>query len=110
MVVSNGGNVSCGGHYATSCHNCPMGSGEYWCHGDCEWDSANHQCVNKGECLNGSPQWIGDSFCDDNNNNENCNFDGGDCCDESKNLDFCSACTCLDPIDPNYNSTGNTLY
>ena len=95
MMVVNGGNVSCGGHYASSCHSCSMGNGASWCHGDCEWDSANHQCVNKGECLNGSPQYIGDNFCDDNNNNENCNFDGGDCCLENVNTQYCSECQCM---------------
>ena len=95
MLVSNGGNVSCGGHYATSCHNCPNGNGENWCHGDCEWDSVNHECVNKGECLNGSPAWIGDNYCDDTNNNENCNFDGGDCCLENINTQYCSECQCM---------------
>ena len=24
--------------------------------------------------------FIGDGFCDDENNNEGCQFDGGDCC------------------------------
>ena len=24
--------------------------------------------------------WIGDGYCDDTNNNEGCDFDGGDCC------------------------------
>ena len=24
--------------------------------------------------------WINDGFCDDQNNNESCDFDGGDCC------------------------------
>ena len=26
------------------------------------------------------PSWQGDSLCDDVNNNEGCNWDGGDCC------------------------------
>ena len=26
------------------------------------------------------PSWEGDSLCDDINNNEGCNWDGGDCC------------------------------
>ena len=30
--------------------------------------------------LKGSPWWKGDNFCDDENNNAACQFDGGDCC------------------------------
>ena len=32
----------------------------------------------------GVPNWIGDNYCDDNNNNAACQFDGGDCCNNSK--------------------------
>ena len=28
----------------------------------------------------GSPQWAIDKWCDDENNNAGCNFDGGACC------------------------------
>ena len=24
--------------------------------------------------------WVGDGYCDDETNSENCNYDGGDCC------------------------------
>merc|ERR1711971_1363849 len=42
--------------------------------------------------------WIGDNYCDDGNNNAACQFDGGDCCDNSTpNWDYyCSACQCLE--------------
>ena len=39
--------------------------------------------------------WIGDSFCDDINNNELCDFDGGDCCGLNVQKNFCVNCTCL---------------
>ena len=45
----------------------------------------------------GSPNWIGDNFCDDENNNANCNYDGGDCCMTNVNTTFCTQCKCLDP-------------
>merc|ERR1712066_1033131 len=45
----------------------------------------------------GSPQWFGDSYCDDNNNNEACGWDGGDCCGDDVNTQYCTACECLDP-------------
>jgi len=37
--------VSCGGHYASSCAECPQGNGAAWCNGDCTWE--NNQCVKK---------------------------------------------------------------
>ena len=41
------------------------------------------------------PHWIGDGFCDDENNNDDCSFDGGDCCGSSVSTMFCSECLCL---------------
>merc|ERR1712198_225880 len=52
-----------------------------------------------GDCA--QPQWQGDGFCDDENNNAACNWDGGDCCAlTNSNADkdvYCDDCTCLDP-------------
>ena len=45
-------------------------------------------------CNNG---WIGDYYCDDINNNMDCNYDGGDCCGTNVNSDYCQICGCLDP-------------
>merc|ERR1711881_252261 len=45
----------------------------------------------------GSPQWQGDNYCDDENNNAGCGYDGGDCCGDDVNTQYCSACECLDP-------------
>merc|ERR1711997_529064 len=45
----------------------------------------------------GSPQWKGDKYCDDENNNDGCDYDGGDCCGDDVNTTYCSACQCLDP-------------
>ena len=33
----------------------------------------------------------------DDNNNEECGWDGGDCCGDNVNTQYCSACECLDP-------------
>ena len=41
--------VSCGGHYATSCEDCPSGNGAFWCNGDCEWNSSLNKCQMKGK-------------------------------------------------------------
>ena len=45
------------------------------------------------------PDWIGDTYCDDETNNAACNWDGGDCCNND-NPDwrkYCKVCHCLDP-------------
>ena len=44
------------------------------------------------------PEWKGDNYCDDENNNAGCDYDGGDCCGTNVNTYFCSACQCLDPF------------
>ena len=30
--------------------------------------------------VGGTESWISDGYCDSSNNNESCNYDGGDCC------------------------------
>merc|ERR1712008_362149 len=46
-----------------------------------------------------SPQWANDKWCDDENNNADCNWDGGACCNNAFGGwdSYCSACECLDP-------------
>ena len=39
-------------------------------------------------------EFIGDGFCDDETNDELCEFDGGDCCDINHDLTLCSECFC----------------
>jgi len=49
-------------------------------------------------CEIGVPHWVGDDYCDDENNNVMCGFDGGDCCEPhaSTNWDwYCNDCQCL---------------
>ena len=43
-------------------------------------------------------EWAGDNFCDDENNNPECGFDGGDCCDNAGEgwNNYCSLCECLE--------------
>ena len=43
------------------------------------------------------PEFKGDGPCDDGNNHEGCEYDGGDCCGSNVHTDFCSECQCLDP-------------
>ena len=53
------------------------------------------QCL---ACKDNYPGWWGDGICDDGNNNEGCNWDGGDCCmGASQNNNWCTVCACLDP-------------
>merc|ERR1719219_1411108 len=40
-------------------------------------------------------EWKGDGYCDDDNNNAGCQFDGGDCCGNHVEKDFCTECKCL---------------
>merc|ERR1712032_755103 len=48
----------------------------------------------KGSC--GAPDYVGDKFCDDNNNNAGCNWDKGDCCGPKNNYKYCKKCKCRD--------------
>ena len=41
------------------------------------------------------PEYHGDNFCDDENNNVACFFDGGDCCGSNVNTQYCTECQCL---------------
>ena len=52
-------------------------------------------CTSAPVCL-GNSAWIGDGYCDDQNNNEECQWDGDDCCNGG-NEDYCDVCGCLDP-------------
>ena len=52
-------------------------------------------CTSASVCL-GNSDWIGDGYCDDQNNNEECQWDGDDCCNGG-NEDYCDVCGCLDP-------------
>jgi hypothetical protein len=40
--------------------------------------------------------WIGDGYCNDASNIEDCHFDGGDCCLNNDNiiLIYCTICRC----------------
>merc|ERR1711935_460743 len=56
--------------------------------------------VNNGTCNAG---WIADNYCDDINNNPECEFDGGDCCQEDPAEgwnNYCEECECLDAPEP----------
>ena len=43
----------------------------------------------------GEESWISDDSCDDLNNNQFCNYDGGDCCGANVVKQYCIDCDCL---------------
>ena len=45
------------------------------------------------DCIN--QNWSGDGWCDDTNNHIGCDWDGGDCCGDSVNTNYCDECECL---------------
>ena len=38
---------------------------------------------------------IGDGYCNDESNNPECVYDGGDCCGSCINTEYCTYCTCI---------------
>ena len=40
--------VSCGGHSAPTCAECPRGNGAGWCNGQCDWDYTESVCFKPG--------------------------------------------------------------
>ena len=55
--------------------------------------------INNNSCKRGQKH-IGDGICNDGNNNQGCQYDGGDCCGISQNKDqykYCKKCRCIDP-------------
>ena len=44
--------VSCGGHHANKCENCPGKHGRSWCNGDCKWDQQSNSCVGRNTVTN----------------------------------------------------------
>ena len=51
--------------------------------------------INKG-CNSMYADYIGDGYCDDENNIEDCQFDSGDCCGPDVFTDYCLECICYE--------------
>ena len=47
-------------------------------------------------CESNNTLGIGDGFCDDENNNQYCYFDGGDCCGDGVDKNYCTECACFE--------------
>ena len=71
-TVTIASSVSCGSHIADSCKDCSHDNGTNWCDGDCML--LNEQCIDKP-----NNAYVGNGYCNDQANNTECNYDGGDC-------------------------------
>ena len=59
------------------------------------------------------PEWATDLWCDDENNNAECNWDGGACCpphEVSNWNEYCDDCECLGGGRNDFNFDFDTLY
>ena len=70
-----------------------LGQSHFWCNslyllGTESTTSFSTECAN--------PDWVKDGFCDDEINNLDCYFDGGDCCGDGINTAYCTLCQCKD--------------
>lgn len=64
----------------------------------CTCNGCNCKSESNKECH--SPELKGDDYCDDRNNINSCNWDGGDCChkdNKPKQFIYCDECECRDP-------------
>ena len=61
--------------------------------GECDDATNNAECnYDGGDCCD--DEWIGDGECDDATNNVECGYDGGDCCGDDVKTDHCDECIC----------------
>ena len=49
-------------------------------------------------CTSNIPQYVGDGYCDDQNNNADCHFDQGDCCGNNVTTTYCTHCICFEDL------------
>ena len=72
--------------------------------------TSNTQSTTSSGCA--YPTYKGDGFCNDESNNANCQYDGGDCCGSDVDTSLCTQCQCLDPAfsmtTPSTTSIANT--
>merc|ERR1712020_580495 len=62
------------------------------------WDQFCTECECKAVGGCGVPGFVGDGYCDDSNNNAECGYDSGDCCEPHVDGwdSFCLNCECLE--------------
>ncbi|MEC9465872.1 MAG: hypothetical protein VX834_08815 [Myxococcota bacterium] len=98
-------NATCGHDGGDCCPSTCLPEQEFAC-GVAGWDCIDPlACENTGECApvpTCMDNWLGDGWCDEQNNIEACGFDDGDCCASTCQPDLVYACgdepyDCLDP-------------
>merc|ERR1712048_931675 len=82
------GGDCCGPHGYAYCKECKCL--------DCTFVSKGDECVKAIKSACGAANYVGDKYCDDNNNNAGCNWDKGDCCGPANNYKYCKKCKCKD--------------
>jgi len=65
--------------------------------GDCTCKDPNYGVSESCNTACYVTKWAGDGSCDDQNNTCGCDWDGGDCCGDNRDLQYCSECLCQDP-------------
>ena len=50
------------------------------------------------DCPN--PSLVDNGLCNDEANNAECNYDGGDCCGACANTEYCTECVCHEGGEP----------
>ena len=60
----------------------------------CKNGFVGKQCDSNTTGCGGNINWVGDNYCDDINNNAECNYDGGDCCGDGVDTRYCNECIC----------------
>merc|ERR1711965_769577 len=91
-------NIKCSWDEGDCCNNHHVGQFRYCTDCKCLDPKAHKESNCSGKC--GSDSHKGDQFCDDDNNNCACDWDGGDCCGKNGNVyqyKYCFQCACMDP-------------
>ena len=98
-------NIDCLNHHLIGDGHCNDETNNADCEyddGDCCKNNVNSEhcteciCYHQESCAAGvNHEWVGNGYCNDETNNADCNYDGGDCCGNCVNVDHCSECECL---------------
>ena len=59
-------------------------------------------------CESDYADYIGDGYCDDANNHQDCQYDDGDCCGDDVFTNYCSECICYDESGSSSSGTTQT--
>ena len=74
----------------------PCAFGSWIGDGICQEINNNEECYWDGyDCCN--QYALTDGFCDDENNKRECGWDGGDCCGNNVKIEYCTVCECHEP-------------